>query len=235
MQHYFKDPSPFKFPIKLFRSRRKSLSIQITENMIKVRVPFFASSYSINAFICKSENWITNKIGEMEQKKPKKIQYVNGTKLNLMGQDFSLIFSSNNTKKSRIKGSKIFLSLHEKDFMQENIVKLEVSRLLKEFAEEVLLERTNHFSNLIGEKPKSIKVKEYKSKWGSCSFKGDIVYNWKIIFAPLEIIDYLVVHELCHLEHHNHSSHFWGKVEQFLSDFSTRKKWLRKHSHLLTL
>ena len=83
--------------------------------------------------------------------------------------------------------------------------------------------------------PLSIRVKNYKSRWGSCSAKGDISYNWKIIFAPSKIIDYLIIHELSHLVFFNHSKRFWLKVEEYQPDFKENRKWLKDNSYKLDI
>ena len=77
---------------------------------------------------------------------------------------------------------------------------------------------------------KSIRIKKYKSKWGSCSYNGNISYSWPIIMSPIKIIDYLVVHELCHLIEHNHSNLFWQKVQNYVPDYMFRKKYLNLNS-----
>ena len=81
----------------------------------------------------------------------------------------------------------------------------------------------------------SVKIKNYKSRWGSCSSKGDISFNWKIIFAPENIIEYLVVHELSHLIHFNHSKLFWNKVKEFQYNYKENRKWLKENGYKLDL
>ena len=81
----------------------------------------------------------------------------------------------------------------------------------------------------------SVKIKNYKSRWGSCSSKGDISFNWKIIFAPENIIEYLVVHELSHLIYFNHSKLFWNKVEEFQYNYKENRKWLKENGYKLDL
>jgi predicted metal-dependent hydrolase len=92
------------------------------------------------------------------------------------------------------------------------------------------MEKTNRLAKAIGVKPISIKVKSYKSRWGSCSSKGDVSYNWKIMQAPSSVIDYVVIHELCHLIEHNHSSKFWNMVEKYCPEWRKSKEWLKRNS-----
>jgi len=95
--------------------------------------------------------------------------------------------------------------------------------------------KTNEYAELLGFMPKSIIVKTYKARWGSCSTKGDISYNWKLILSPPHIIDYVVVHELCHMKELNHSPNYWKWVESILPDHKARRRWLREHGRELII
>jgi predicted metal-dependent hydrolase len=83
--------------------------------------------------------------------------------------------------------------------------------------------------------PAAVRVKEQKRLWGSCSPKGRINLNWRLIFAPPPVFEYVVVHELCHLREPHHQAPFWRLVGQILPDFEQRRRWLRANGHLLTL
>jgi len=81
----------------------------------------------------------------------------------------------------------------------------------------------------MGVAPNSISVRDYKSRWGSCSSKGEISYNWRIIIAPHQIVDYVVVHELCHLKHPNHSPEYWKSVKRVNPEYKEHRQWLKEH------
>ena len=81
-------------------------------------------------------------------------------------------------------------------------------------------------------KVKEIKVRSYKNRWGSCSSNGNISYNWKLIMAPEKIIDYVIIHELCHLIHFNHSRDYWGEVSKKLPNYRESKEWLKSNQYL---
>ncbi len=78
-----------------------------------------------------------------------------------------------------------------------------------------------------------IAIRNQKTRWGSCSSKGNLNFNWRLVMAPEEILDYVVVHELCHLAHLNHSSQFWQMVRDILPDFRERRNWLKANGLLL--
>ena len=93
----------------------------------------------------------------------------------------------------------------------------------------------SYYEILIGVSAKKLLFGKYKSKWGSCNSNKIISYDWRIIMAPLEVIHYLIIHELCHIKHPNHSKNFWNYVEKYMSDYKIQTKWLKINSHKLFL
>lgn len=102
----------------------------------------------------------------------------------------------------------------------------------KELAREVVHERLQHFNTLYQFEYKRVAIKNQKTCWGSCSEYGNLNFNYKVIFLPEPIMDYVIVHELCHLVELNHSPAFWAHVERVLPDYKERKKLLRKMTHI---
>lgn len=114
----------------------------------------------------------------------------------------------------------------------------DVRRLLLQWffteAAKKLNERTRYWSGLTGLAPQRLGLRDQKTRWGSCSSRGGINFNWRIIMAPPSVLDYLVVHELCHLRHPNHSPAYWREVAQWVPDFAVSRRWLRTNGRLLT-
>jgi predicted metal-dependent hydrolase len=81
----------------------------------------------------------------------------------------------------------------------------------------------------------TITIREQKTRWGSCSSRGTLSFNYRLIYGPAGPLDYVVVHELCHLTHMNHSKDFWNMVERIMPDYRIYKQWLREHGQELTL
>ncbi len=104
----------------------------------------------------------------------------------------------------------------------------EEERSFREKAREQLTKRTEYYSRLIGIRYEKIRIADQRTRWGSCSSRGTISYNWHLILLPDNILDYVVVHELCHLLEMNHSARFWDQVERVLPDYRERKNWLKK-------
>lgn len=114
-------------------------------------------------------------------------------------------------------------------------VKNAVVKWYRERAREVLQQKVCYFQKFIGKSVGDIRIKEQKSRWGSCSAKGNLNFNWKIIMAEDDMIDYLVVHELCHRLHMNHSKEFWESVGKLIPDYKTKEKWLKENGTQLDL
>lgn len=102
-------------------------------------------------------------------------------------------------------------------------------------AKEYFPKRTSYFQQLTGGSYNRISVRDQKTRWGSCSAKGTLSFNWRLMLAPPAIQDYVIIHELCHLTYMNHSNAFWEKVESVCPDYRTARKWLKDHGHELVL
>ena len=94
-------------------------------------------------------------------------------------------------------------------------------------AKETITKRVAYFARLMGVSYRNITIREQKTRWGSCSSEKNLNFNWKLILAPPEVLDYVVVHELCHRREMNHSQAFWKEVEKILPDYRERQKWLK--------
>ena len=103
----------------------------------------------------------------------------------------------------------------------------EQERVLRQQARIKLTERTDYYKTILGVNYKRIRIADQKTRWGSCSSTGTISYNWHLVLLPDAILDYVVVHELCHLRQMNHSEDFWKLVEGMLPDYQSRRKWLK--------
>ena len=95
--------------------------------------------------------------------------------------------------------------------------------------------RVAYFHRITGGNYTSITVRDQKTRWGSCSSRGTLSFNYRLIFAPPVILDYVVVHELCHLTHMNHSKSFWNMVASVMPEYKECRKWLREHGQDLSL
>ena len=108
-------------------------------------------------------------------------------------------------------------------------------RFYKQKAKEKIIERYKHYLPQIGVEPKLVQVKEMPTRWGSCTPAKNIFYNWRCVMAPIAVLDYVVVHELVHLIHHNHSREFWATVSSILPNYEESKNWLMRNGVKMAL
>ncbi len=102
---------------------------------------------------------------------------------------------------------------------------------LKQKARDLLTIKSEYYKKLLGVQYDRIRIGDQKTRWGSCSSRKTISYNWHLVLMPEEIMDYVVVHELCHLIEMNHSKRFWDKVGEILPDYQRRRKWLKENGN----
>ena len=99
----------------------------------------------------------------------------------------------------------------------------------REKGKELLTKRVRHYQGKVGKTPEGVRVLDLKNRWASCSAKGVLNFHWKCIMVPLTVLDYIVVHELCHLHSRRHGETFWNEVDKVLPDYMHRREWLRKN------
>ena len=219
--------------IEVFRTKRKkTASINISNGSVQVMVPDNISDFKIKELINKRTSWIRKKLEEDSKiiiSSPK--EYVSGESFTYLGRNYRLKVYEGSKPEVKLIGGYLEVSYLKKS--KNNTIKDILIDWYKDHAINRLTEKTHRYAKIIGVVPKSISIRDYKSRWGSCSSKGDISYNWKIIIAPHRIVDYIVVHELCHLKHPNHSSLYWKSVKHIIPDYEMRKEWLKFHRNEL--
>jgi predicted metal-dependent hydrolase len=115
----------------------------------------------------------------------------------------------------------------------KNIKSIKISQISKEGALKKITERVKYYSSLSGFKYKNIKITSAQKRWGSCSAQNNLNFPQKLALAPDKIIDYVVIHELCHIKEKNHSRKFWKEVEKIMPDYKIHRQWLRNYGYLL--
>lgn len=123
----------------------------------------------------------------------------------------------------------------EKTKRFKELIDIEKTPYYREKARTILSERTDFYAEKFQLIYNGIRINGAKTRWGSCNHKNGINFNWKILFAPPEVLDYLVVHELAHTVHKNHQKRFWNKVEMMHPEYKESRKWLRENQHLLSI
>ena len=229
----------FDFPVEIIRTERsKSASIEIEDDTVKVTVPKNLSDQRIEELIKNRTVWIRQKLKiQTETIRPKDKVYVNGESFTYLGRNYRLKCVSEGAGEAKLKNGYLTVSLAENasGAALGGRVRQSLQQWYQARALEKLKEKTKRYSAILGVSPQSVGVKEYKARWGSCSSKGDVTYNWRIIMAPHHIVDYIVVHELCHLLEHNHGPKYWKHVQNVIPNYRECREWLKVNGEGLRL
>ncbi|MFC2064119.1 M48 family metallopeptidase [Chloroflexota bacterium] len=215
---------------QIIRSNRKTIAIVIQQNGdVQVRAPRYASDQQIKRFVLSKKDWI-----HTQQKKIQKLfvpphKYEEGEIFQFLGKKYPLTFT-NKSNKPIMLGEKFILS-KKRQVEAEKVF----TKWYRERAREVFTERANFFARQHSFRFNKIRISSARKRWGSCSSKGTLSFTWRLVMAPLDIIDYVIIHELVHLKIKNHSSSFWAKVQELEPDFKRKRKWLRDHGQLLNI
>src|SRR5215213_503392 len=223
-----------KMPVEIshtLRSKRKTLALIVKpDGSVIVRAPLRASEKTIREFVQNHSSWIQKKRAEFQAVvHPLPRQYVSGELFMYLGQGYPLEI---------VKRQKSPLLLEENFRLRES-ARAHAARVFerwyREQARHILEERVNDYARQYALRYQKIGITSARTRWGSCSATGSLNFSWRLIMAPIEAVDYVVVHELVHTIIHDHSKHFWKKVEEVMPDFRDRRLWLRKNGSQLVL
>lgn len=214
---------------KIIRSKRRTIGLEITpEGKLTVHSPFHVSKAYINQVIDEKADWIIEKqknaLSRREKYPAKSCEQ--GETFILLGRTLTLAFDCNAIA-VEAKEQSLIIPERMRQNAQDSIVKW-----YKSEAFDILKKRADFYSEKTGIKFETLKITSALTRWGSCSGKR-ICFTWRLAMAPVEMIDYVVVHELSHIPHTNHSRAFWQCVAKIMPDFETRRAWFRENSALL--
>ncbi len=216
------------------RPRRKTASIVIRpDNRVEVLAPSRMPVSLIDAFIRQKRAWIDKKLHFNREVRADYVAktFRAGEQFYLLGESYTL----------RLQQGKRAILLHGHELLVSHptpkpaTTKRQISRWYRRQAEAHFSNRALFFASTIGKQPQLIGVKAYKSRWGSCHHDGRVYLNWRLIMAPAWVVDYVLVHELCHLLHPNHSRAFWQQVYAVFPDYREAKAWLKINGLTLSL
>ncbi|MDP7547577.1 MAG: SprT family zinc-dependent metalloprotease [Alphaproteobacteria bacterium] len=227
----------FEFEIKRSR-RRKTLCLQIREGQVQVMVPARTPERQIKALLDKHTPWVHRKLREQAARPaatPK--AYVQGEIYTYLGLGYRLKIVQGPPWPAERVGGDLVVTLPARlaDGARQAKVKERLCEWYRQAALEEFQARTQCYSRRLGVAPSTVKVKSYKRRWGSCSARGEISYNWRLIIAPGPVVDYVAAHEVAHLIQHNHSPDFWRLVAGLMPDFRRQQAWLNEFGGTLAI
>ena len=217
--------------------RRKTCAITISSLAdVTVHIPHWLPEKELHAFLSKHESWIAKHVNSLQAlKKQNQRQYINNETFLYLGEPLQLRLLAHDYRTARIHIDDDRLLLHCPESWQHNTQKKEkaVSKWFRTRANDILCDRLLFWEKRMSLTARSHIIRSLKSRWGSCSSSGRITLNWRLIKAPLSVIDYVVIHELSHLVHMNHSPSFWTFVKTYCPRYNTEKAWLKTHGVLI--
>ncbi|ABN51778.1 MAG TPA: M48 family peptidase [Hungateiclostridium thermocellum] len=226
----------------LTRSRRKTVGIRITENgEVKVAAPLNIPDRQLKDIILKKLPWILRKQEELRkicEESRLENKFADGETFLYLGKEYTLRIAKGvlpegvNLEENYIvvAADETKVSVNGPQYIRNVLKNFYVNQFV-----DIAKTRMDFFSPKIGVCPRKLTVREQKTRWGSCSSKGNISLNWKLVMAPMEVIDYVIVHELCHMKEMNHSKNYWNIVKSIIPDFELRRKWLKDNGHRLLM
>ena len=228
--------------ITIKRSKRTTACLRIQpDGTVEVRGPRLMSDAFVRNFVEAKADWIIQKRKEVAEHQSKKREhtYQSGDVFLYLGEEYVLTLVAAGRKRVEVlKGETTQdlnrLVLHTTSFEPRNIEK-HLKEWYKKLATEYITSRVNYYADMIPGEHTGITMENRKGRWGSCSSTRELTFNWRLILAPAEIIDYVVVHELCHLKHMDHSPAYWKAVERILPDYKARREWLKENGVGLNL
>ncbi|HEC25536.1 MAG TPA: M48 family peptidase [bacterium] len=215
---------------KIVRSKRKTVVLTITEDAeLIVHAPMRTSLHYIHGLVTKNLPWIEKKKAAVNKLnmdyKPK--EFVDGEEFLYLGNVYTLKLSDQ--KQIELNDHLIF----PRAYLPR--AKEKLKEWYRAQALPVISKRVAYYSLMTGCKYKSVKISTAKKRWGSCGPSGTLNFSWRLIMTPAEIVDYLVVHEVSHIKHRNHSAEYWNMVKTILPYYKEHNKWLRENGRLLGL
>lgn len=231
------------FWYQLVRSprRRRTTAIKIAADRgVIVSAPGYMPEAAIKMWVNSKREWIKKQLVRLEKNRPEKKQFIDGEKHLYFGVEYPLWVLRNRRRK---KGEVFFvgdafeveipfgLSERRERYLVEDLMK---GWYLKSGKAEIE-EKAKYYAERLGVEFNRVTIKRVSSIWGSCSTNNNLNFNRKLIMAPHEVVDYVVIHEVCHLLERNHGPRFWALVGRLDGDYKKHRKWLKANHQLLTL
>lgn len=210
-------------------SRAKYARIDIDLRGIKVVIPN-GKNLDAEHFLHEKEDWVLDKYQEIEDYRARipDRQLEAGDSLPFLGEEHIIRVSEK--YRADIVDGEIHIPAKKLECFS---LKEAIERLYRKQARKKIKQLIDKYADRIDTDFNKLYIRNQKTKWGSCSSKNNLSFNWRLMMAPEKVVEYVVVHELLHLEEPHHSNQFWRKMEQMLPDYRDRRKWLKENSPTL--
>ncbi|MBI5789330.1 MAG: M48 family metallopeptidase [Candidatus Schekmanbacteria bacterium] len=218
---------------QIIRSNRKTIGLEISpEKGLVVRVPLKTSLTTIQQVLKNKRQWIEGKLAMVALKQRAVIsrEYGENDEFLYLGKKYPLKIVSSTKFPLVFENEQFLLSAN---YRQKAQSVFQAWYMIQ--AEDYLNQRVGYYADRYGFKYNRLRISQALKRWGSCSAQKNLNFNWRLMLAPPEVIDYLVVHELAHLAEMNHSPRYWQRVARIMPDYKRQRKWLKDNGHLLNV
>jgi len=221
--------------------KAKHIKLIMDFNGLRVVKPLKAKISEVDKVLKSKSNWIHKHYISFQSIRVQEDErnWESGEKILYLGDRYELRIILHKKKLTFIDfdGYQFEISVNENLEGSERKAQIEkaIRKWYAQKAYETIKIRLDYFCMMSGLKYNAMRVKDQKSRWGSCSKKGNLNFNWKLIMSPQWIMDYVIIHEVCHLRHLNHSREFWDLVARYMPDYKKAKLWLKKNGSGLCL
>lgn len=190
------------------RARRMTLRVSRLDGRVTLTIPRHVPEHAARSFIGERTDWVRSQLGKVDET----VRVADGTVLSVDGRNRRVVLGRPPEDPA--------------DMAAPSLPGLVA--ILKNAARERLLYEVDRYSEKLGRDPSSVALRDPRSRWGSCSSAGRLMFSWRLILAPPKVLSYVVAHEVAHLKHMDHSSAFWDTVEELFPAHLPHRHWLRE-------
>lgn len=212
--------------LNIIKSKRKSMSLTVNSNAeLVARVPLRCDLNNLYDFIRSKSNWVLKQINSAKSNPYKGFVVENGAELTIIDEVYQIIITD--TKRAKLQNGVIILP---------NVnTKAWLITILKKYAKRYLENKVNELSTQFGFSFSKISVGSAKTMWGSCNSKNKLTFTYALILTPQFVVDYIIVHELCHTKVKNHSKTFYNEVQKCMPNYKLAERWLKENKGIINL
>lgn len=231
---------PFDYTIKRHPQSTR-LRISVSHQIVQAIAPPQFATHRIHQFVIAKQDWIIKTLSQFAEKKAQQtpifpLAYSNSSIIPYLGGDYPLAIQFSQSKRIKIEfldGFIVHLPVSLAPEFHNSAIQNALEIWLKKQAYLLTLQLVDQHAKCKQLIPRSIHIRSQKTRWGSCGIRNDIQINWLLIFSPIEVLEYVVVHELCHIREKNHSQSFWALVAWHLPDYQQPRLWLKQNGQRL--
>lgn len=207
------------------KARRLSMRMD-TDLVLRVTVPRRCSERRVSEFLEDQRRWVFKAYTQLHRKKRKSfsLSFGHGDSIPFLGEWYTLEVLPGSSGSVEVLDDVIRVWASQGN---SKLVRSKLLRFYRAKAREVISESVAYYARLLGLQYANITIRDQKTRWGSCSSNGNLNFSYRLVMTPIKILEYVVVHELCHLVHMNHSKKFWGLVSTVIPDYKERRNWLK--------